>query len=102
AFALAGSQEGLRILEESALLKQASLAGPLRVVGVPVHAFPPYQACVIAAGPNLALDTKAMIATEHFASEGFRRLLALHHLRPDRPGDLSARERKVVELSAVG
>jgi LuxR family quorum sensing-dependent transcriptional regulator len=102
AFALGGSEDDLRILEESALLKQASLAGPIHVVSVPVHAFPPYQACVIAAGPGLALDPKVMIAMDHFTSEGFRRLLALHHLRPDRPGDLSARERKVVELSAVG
>jgi len=35
-----------------------------------------------------------MIAMDHFTSEGFRRLLALHHLRPDRPGDLSARDRR--------
>jgi LuxR family transcriptional regulator, quorum-sensing system regulator BjaR1 len=102
AFAL-GSREGdLRIFEESTLLRQASPAGRAGVVGVPVHAFPPYQACVIALGEELTLDAKGLIAIDHFTMEGFRRLLALHHFRPDRPGDLSARERRVVELSAVG
>jgi LuxR family quorum sensing-dependent transcriptional regulator len=103
AFALGGGADDLRILNESPLLRQANGAGGRRgVVAVPVHAFPPYQACVIAAGPELALDARGLIGLDHFTTEGFRRLLALRHLRPDRPGDLSARERKVVELSAFG
>jgi len=102
AFVLGDRDDDRRIFEESALLKQASPSGDAGVVAVPVHAFPPYQACIIAAGAELALDPKGLISIEHFTIEGFRRLLALHHLRPDRPGDLSARERKVVELSAVG
>ena len=102
AFALGGREDDLRILNESLLLRQANSGGQLGVVGVPVHAFPPYQACVIAAGGELALDAKGLIGVDHFTMEGFRRLLALRHLRPDRPGDLSARERKVVELSAFG
>jgi LuxR family quorum sensing-dependent transcriptional regulator len=102
AFALGGGEDALRISEESVLLRMANPSGGAGVVGVPVHAFPPYQACVIAVGPELALDTKGLIAIDHFTMEGFRRLLALRHLRPDRPGDLSARERTVVELSAVG
>ena len=32
----------------------------------------------------------------------FERLFALNYLRPERPGELSGRERKVVELSATG
>ncbi len=102
AFALGGREDDLRILNESPLLLQANVGGHLGVVAVPVHAFPPYQACVIAAGVDLALDAKGLAGIDHFTTEGFRRLLALRHLRPDRPGDLSARERKVVELSAFG
>jgi LuxR family quorum sensing-dependent transcriptional regulator len=102
AFALGSREEDLRILSESPLLRQANAGGELGVVAVPVHAFPPYQACVVAAGQELALDARGVIAIDHFTMEGFRRLLALRHLRPDRPGDLSARERKVVELSAFG
>ena len=102
AFVLGDSEDDLRIFEELVLLRQAAPTGRARVVGVPVHCFPPYQACVIAVWPELSLDARTMIALDHFTCEGFRRLLALHHLRPDRPGDLSARERRVVELSAVG
>lgn len=102
AFALSDSEEDRHIIAESVLLNQAMPTGHGGVIGVPVHVFPPYQACIIAAGPDVKLDQKSMIALEHFVHEGFRRLLALQHLRPDRPGDLSARERKVVELSAVG
>jgi len=79
-----------------------TLSAVLASSGCRCTPFPPYQACVIAVGAELGLDAKGLIAIDHFTMEGFRRLLALHHLRPDRPGDLSARERTVVELSAVG
>ena len=102
AFSLADREDDIHIFDESVLLRQACPLGGAGVVAVPVHAFPPYQACVIAVGAALAFDTRAMIAIDHFVIEGFRRLLQLGHFRPDRPGGLSARERKVVELSAGG
>jgi DNA-binding CsgD family transcriptional regulator len=43
-----------------------------------------------------------MLALEHFCGQAFARLFALNFLRRERPGDLSARERRVVELSAFG
>src|SRR5579871_5552969 len=65
AFVLGDRDDDRRIFEESALLKQASPSGDAGVVAVPVHAFPPYQACIIAAGAELALDPKGLISIEH-------------------------------------
>jgi DNA-binding CsgD family transcriptional regulator len=76
--------------------------GTMRVIAVPVCAFLPYQAVVVAAGSTLMLDTRALLVLDHVVIEAFRRLMALGVIRPDRPGDLSARERRVVELSASG
>ncbi|MCR4281680.1 MAG: helix-turn-helix domain-containing protein [Bauldia sp.] len=56
----------------------------------------------MAAGDRLEIDTKALLAADHLCVEAFRRLFALGYLRPERPGELSARERRVVELSASG
>ena len=81
------------------------MVGPVERVGmvcVPVHAFPPYQGCVVAAGLNFAVDPLAVLVIGYFCIEGFRRLLAIGDVAFDRPGDLSVRERKVVELSAKG
>jgi LuxR family quorum sensing-dependent transcriptional regulator len=91
-----------QIAERSALVQAVDAPKRVAFVGVPIQAFPPYQAGIIAAGPTLWFDSKAMLAIDYFCTEGFRRLLVLGFMRPDRPGDLSAREKKVVELSAVG
>lgn len=76
--------------------------GSTRVIAVPICALLPYQAVVIAAGSMLTLDTRALLVLDYVIIEGFRRLMALGVIRADRPGDLSARERRVVELSASG
>lgn len=73
-----------------------------RIVSLPICAFLPYQAIVLIAGRELEFDPKTLIAAEYLCVEAFRRLFALKYLRPERPGELSARERKVVELSASG
>jgi LuxR family transcriptional regulator, quorum-sensing system regulator BjaR1 len=88
--------------EESALIRMAGPLGKVKLVGVPLCAFLPYQACVIGAGESLTLDTKAMLSIGHFCTEAFRQLFAGGVLTRERPGDLSARERRVVELSASG
>jgi LuxR family transcriptional regulator, quorum-sensing system regulator BjaR1 len=72
------------------------------IVGVPICAFLPYQAAVIVGGVTLALDPIDRPAIDHLCAEAFARLFAINFVRPERPGDLSARERKVVELSALG
>lgn len=76
--------------------------GTTRLIAVPVCAFLPYQAVVVAAGATLMLDTRALLVLDHVVVEAFRRLMTLGAIRPDRPGDLSARERRVVALSASG
>ena len=77
-------------------------AAPTHMIGLPICAFLPYQAVVVAAGAALTIDTTALLIVDHVVVEAFRRLLALGFVRADRPGDLSARERRVVQLSASG
>ena len=79
-----------------------ALGAGARLLVVPVGSFLPYQACVIAGGNGLVLDPRTIHDVDHFCTEAFRRLIALDLVRTDRPGDLSARERRVVELSASG
>lgn len=86
--------------QETALL--SGLARGTPIVAVPVRAFLPYQAIVVAAGPLLSIENCALPAIDAVCADAFRRMFALGFIRPDRPGDLSARERRVVELSASG
>jgi len=92
--------DGMR--RDSTLLSLAGTPGEIGLVGVPVSAFLPYQACVLGAGPNISLDQKTMLSFEYLCKEAFSRLFALNSVRGDRPGELSSRERSVVELSAKG
>lgn len=85
---------------ESALLGELGMQA--YVVVVPVCAFLPYQAVVLAGGLQWSIDAEVMLAADHACVEAFCRLFALGYLRPERPGELSARERRVVELSARG
>lgn len=87
---------------ESILLANFDAAGRRRLLFVPICAFLPYQAVVVAGGTELALNIKAILSVTHFVVAAFRRLFALGHLRPERPGELSGRERRVLELSAIG
>lgn len=95
-------ENGEESAQQSVLCSLAGPPGKIRVVGVPICAFLPYQACVIAAGTDLTLELRSALAIDHLCTEAFRRLFGLGYLHRDRPGDLSARERKVVELSAFG
>ncbi len=88
--------------EELALLAHLGEPGRRMLVLVPICAFLPYQGVVVGGGPDLDLSPTAVMAVEHLCVAAFRRLFALRHLRPERPGELSGRERKVVELSATG
>lgn len=95
-----GSQSPLE--GDSALLAQLEESEQTRVVSVPINAFLPYQAVVIVGGSSLSLDSRSILASEYLCAEAFSRLFDLGYLRPERPGELSARERRVVELSASG
>ena len=92
--------DGLR--RDSTLLSLAGAPGEISLLGVPVSAFLPYQACVLGGGTNLSFEPQTMLAFEYICNEAFARLFALNFVRPERPGELSARERNVVELSALG
>ena len=92
--------DGLR--RDSTLLALTGTPGEVSLIGVPVSAFWPYQACVLGAGSDMSFELGTMLAFDHFCSEAFARLFALHYMRRERPGELSARERSVVELSAQG
>lgn len=87
-------------LRDSVML--AAVGTPVWLIGVPICAFLPYQAVVIAGGHELSIDTSGCIALGHVCSAAFARLFELGYLKPERPGDLSARERRVVALSASG
>jgi LuxR family quorum sensing-dependent transcriptional regulator len=88
------------LVADSVLVSE--LGASSRVVTLPICAFLPYQAVVMVAGREVESDPKTLIAADYLCVEAFRRLFALNYLRPERPGELSARERKVVELSASG
>lgn len=78
-------------------------AGARSVVAVvPVHDLHPFQACVVFAGDDLALTMVECMALEHYCLTAFRRLQATGRINGGRPGDLSERERRVLELTAIG
>jgi LuxR family quorum sensing-dependent transcriptional regulator len=86
----------------SILLSQLGRPGHRQLILVPICAFLPYQGVVVGGGHNLALDATATVIADQLCVAAFRRLFQLGYLRPERPGELSGRERKVVELSATG
>ncbi len=89
-------------LGESALLSHLGEAGRRKLMLVPICAFLPYQGVVVGGGTDFDVDTAAILAIDYMCVAAFRRLFKLNYLRPERPGELSGRERKVVELSATG
>jgi DNA-binding CsgD family transcriptional regulator len=86
----------------SPLLAAVGASGERQVIGIPISAFQPYQAVVLAAGRSLLVDGRTLFSVEQACVAAFERLFELAYLRPERPGELSARERAVVELSASG
>ena len=88
--------------EESTLLAHFGDVGRRMLVLVPICAFLPYQGVVIGGGTNFELDTAGALAVDYLCVAAFRRLFNLNYVRRERPGELSGRERTVVELSATG
>jgi LuxR family quorum sensing-dependent transcriptional regulator len=91
-----------RELQRPSSLAAAVPAGPFEFLAVPIAAIPAYQACVVAGGPALALAEFDLHALDFLCDQAFRRLSVLRDFTSQRPGDLSARERRVLELSALG
>ncbi|OKL45745.1 helix-turn-helix transcriptional regulator [Pseudovibrio exalbescens] len=73
-----------------------------RVMVVPVDALRPFQAMVMGAGRQLSTEPYDLAALEIVSSAAFRRLFELGVISDQRPGDLSTRERRVLELTALG
>ena len=90
------------IVERSELYRAALDQGADSILCVPVRGFLPYQAVVVGAGEGISLDRLALLTLDYLCEEAFRRLFGLRVVAPERPGDLSGRERKVVALSAEG
>ena len=87
---------------ESPLAAELPHGRSVTVIAVPICAFQPYQGAVLAAGPALHIETRLPLVIDLACTEAVRRLIELGAVKVDRPGDLSARERRVVHLSAMG
>ncbi len=89
--------------DRSGLYNSAVARGARTMVSVPVDAFRPFQGLVLAASDvDLDLHRLVVLALEYLCEEAFRQMFVLQALGPERPGDLSGRERRVVALSAAG
>ena len=94
--------DGVSISGHSDLVAAAGPEASARIVAVPITSIPPYQAAVIGLGESLSLTELDLVAFDFLCNQAFRRLRALGYLMDSRPGDLSARERRVLELTALG
>ncbi|SDT97948.1 LuxR C-terminal-related transcriptional regulator [Stappia sp. ES.058] len=80
----------------------ASLGRNTQVVVVPVTETHPFQALVLGGGAHLEAGKIELSNLELICNAAFRRLIELGVISAQRPGDLSARERRVLELTALG
>lgn len=86
---------------EDSELCAAARAGN-RLVVVPVTEIHPFQALVLGAGPDMRCGTVDLSNLGLLCGMAFHRLIDLGSISLQRPGDLSARERRVLELTALG
>lgn len=94
--------DGLAIAGPSDLVAAAGSIASARILAVPINSVPPYQAAVIGLGEAMSLTDLDLIAFDYLCNQAFRRLRAVGYLVDSRPGDLSTRERRVLELTALG
>ncbi|WP_244265769.1 LuxR C-terminal-related transcriptional regulator [Polycladidibacter hongkongensis] len=80
----------------------ASVGEGAHAMVIPVDALRPFQAMVIGAGQNISVEPYDLASVEIVCAAAFRRLHELGVVSEQRPGDLSARERRVLELTALG
>lgn len=94
--------DGLSISGPSDLVAAAGPIASARILAVPITSIPPYQAAVVGMGEALSLGELDLVAFDYLCNQAFRRLRAVGYLIDSRPGDLSTRERRVLELTAAG
>jgi DNA-binding CsgD family transcriptional regulator len=97
----AESEGEARPLGASDLLEAAGGRSAVVVV-VPIHELAPWQGCVVLAGSELAIDPAALGELAYFCREAMRTLIAQGRVDGARPGELSERERHVLQLTAIG
>lgn len=73
-----------------------------KLIIVPIHDLKPYQGCVVIAGEGLATNHSALAGLAYYCLSAFRALTDVGRLDLARPGDLSERERHVLQLTAIG
>jgi DNA-binding CsgD family transcriptional regulator len=73
-----------------------------RLIAVPIHDLRPYQGCVVIAGAGLPHGHATLAGLEYYCLCAFRALIEVGRLDLARPGDLSERERHVLQLTAIG
>ena len=83
-------------------LLYAAGGGDARLVAVPIHDLHPYQGCVILSGRGLKTDAASLAALGYYCLRAFSALITLGRIESQRPGDLSERERHVLQLTAIG
>lgn len=86
----------------SMLMRSVSPTGRVTLVAVPINGLHPFQGCVLFAGRGISLSDMDLLAFEFECQQCFRSLQQIGAIKQDRPGDLSERERRVVELTATG
>ncbi|MEJ8473880.1 helix-turn-helix transcriptional regulator [Roseibium algae] len=87
-------------MEHSDLLAAAGEGSEMIIV--PVTELHPFQAFVFAAGPSIQATKWELNALELLSAAAFARLRDLGVVSGQRPGALSTRERRVLELTAFG
>ncbi len=72
------------------------------VVAIPIHDLAPWQGCVLMAGPDLATGPALLDEILFYCIGAIRSLMTFGRVDVARPGDLSERERHVLQLTAIG
>ena len=72
------------------------------LIVVPIHDLRPYQGCVVISGKGFVTSSSSLAGLEYFCLCAFRALIEVGRLDLNRPGDLSERERHVLQLTAIG
>lgn len=80
----------------------AAVGEGYQIIAVPVTELQPFQAFVYCAGPSLKSDKCSLAAIEMIAEAVFVKVQDMGVITAQRPGALSTRERKVLELTAFG
>jgi len=86
----------------SRLVTSVAPSGRVTLVAIPINELHPFQGCVLFAGQNVTLSDRDLLAYEILCQVAFCKLQQSGAVSNNRPGDLSKRERAVIELTATG